>query len=149
MSGRRTAALVLALAALALVLPTVGAPLTGQATDPVSANVTLTTQNSTNADYVTTTDADTFALDFSASNPALAGDGLNPEARTYVADVFRIRYDGDTAATVWITSDAAGVTFLADGTPVDARADAVTLAPDESVAVGVAVDTTATPPESS
>jgi hypothetical protein len=119
-------------------------------TDPVSPNVTLTTQNSTNAEYVTTTDAGTLALDFTDSNPALDAEGLNPEARTYVADAFRIRYDGDTAATVWITSDAAGVTFLAAGAPVDARADAVTLAPDESVAVGVVVDTAdATPPESS
>ena len=149
MPVRRTAALVLALAAVALTLPTVGAPLTGQATDSVSANVTLTTQNSTNADYVTT-DAGALALDFTDSNPALDGDGLNPEARTYVADVFRIRYDGDTAATVWITNDAAGVTFLADGVPVDARADAVALAPEESVSVGVVVDTAdATPPESS
>jgi hypothetical protein len=150
MSRRRTAALILALAAVALTIPTVAAPLTGQATDPVSSNVTLTTQHSTNAEYVTTTDAGALALDFTASNPALAGDGLNPEARTYVADTFRVRYDGDTAATVWITSDAAGITFLADGAPVDAPADAVTLAPDESVSVGVVVDTVdATPPESS
>ena len=149
MSLRRIAALALALATIALALPTVAAPV-GPTADPVTPNVTLTTQNSTNAEYVTTTDAGTLALDFTASNPALAGDGLNPEARTYVADAFRIRYDGDTEATVWITSDAAGVTFLADGAPVDARADAVTLAPEESVSVGVVVDTEdAEPPESS
>ncbi|AXG07289.1 PGF-pre-PGF domain-containing protein [Haloplanus rubicundus] len=150
MSRRRTALVALTLATIALALPTVAAPLTERATDPASANVTLTTENSANADYVTITDTGTLALDFTTSNPALAGDGLNPEARTYVADAFRIHYDGDAAATVWITSDAAGITFLADGAPVDAHADAVTLAPDESVAVGVVVDTEgAEPPESS
>jgi hypothetical protein len=149
MPPRRTSALVvLALATVALALPTVAAPVE-PTTGAVGSGVTVTTENSTNADYVTTTDAGTLALDFTASNPALSADGLNPEARTYVADAFRIRYDGDTAATVWLTSDAAGVTFLADGAPVDTRADAVTLAPDESVAVGVVVDTTAAPPESS
>lgn len=140
----------IAFAALGLVLPTVAAPLTGQATDSVSDNVALTTENSVNAEYVRTTETGDITLDLSPSDPALAADGLNPEARTYVADTFRIRYDGDTEAAVWITSDAAGVTFLADGAPIDARADAVTLAPEESVAVGVVVDTRgATPPESS
>ncbi|WP_181861733.1 CARDB domain-containing protein [Haloplanus salinus] len=140
----------IAFAALGLVLPTVAAPLTGQATDSVSDNVALTTENSANAEYVRTTETGDITLDLSPSDPALAADGLNPEARTYVADAFRIRYDGDTEATVWITNDAASVTFLADGAPIDARADAVTLAPEESVAVGVVVDTRgATPPESS
>lgn len=145
MLPRRVAAATLALAAIALALPTVAAPMTGTLADPVGDGVTLTTENSTNAEYVRSTD-DGVVLDFTASNPALTGDGLNPTARTYVADTVRVRYDGDTAATVWLTSDAEGVTVLAGGAAVDSRANAVTLGPDESVPVGVVVDTTGEAP---
>jgi|GEM_PF-3180059 len=138
MSPRRLISLALALAALALALPTVAAPLT----NALDAGVTVTTENSANAGYVQPTADGNATLDLSASNPALAGDGPNPAARTYVADAFRIRYDGDTAATVWIETDAAGITFLAGTDPVDSRADAVALEPGETVTVGVVVDTT-------
>ena len=81
--------------------------MTGTYADPTTSDVTLTT-NSTNAKYVQPTETGTLAPDFTAFNPALDGDGLNPEARTYIAEGFRIRYGGDTAATVRITSDAEG-----------------------------------------
>lgn len=98
--------------------------MTGTYADPATSDVTLTT-NSTNAKYVQPTETGTLALDFTAFNLALDGDGLNPEARTYTAEGFRIRYDGDTAVTVWITSDAERVTFLARGTPAPATASSL------------------------
>jgi hypothetical protein len=144
MSRPQTTALVLAFAGLALVLPTVAAPPTGQATDPVSPNVTVTTENSANADYVTITEAGTLALDLSSSNPALTADGINPNAVTYVADAFRIRYDGDRYARVWLTTDAEGIEFRARGESLGSRTDAIRLDPDESVVVDTTEDN---PPE--
>lgn len=132
--------------AVALALPTVAAPMTGTLADPVADGVTITTANSTNAEYVRTTETGTLTLDLSASNPALRGSGVNPDAVTYVSDAFRLRYDGDTAATVWLTSDAEGIAFRTGGTSLDSQADAVTLAPDESVPVGFVVDTTGEAP---
>jgi hypothetical protein len=129
MHRRRAVAAALALVAVALALPTVAAPLS-----PTDAGVTVTTANSTNTEYVRTTDD---------GNVTLVVDGLNPEARTYVADVFRVRYDGDTSAAVWISNDADGLTFLVDGEEADAPTDNVTLGPGGSVPVGVVVDTTA------
>jgi hypothetical protein len=146
MPPRRTSTVVLALAAIALAFPTIAAPIDGTTADPVTDGVTLTTANSTNAEYVRTTDGGTVAIDLSASNSALSGAGANPDARTHVADAFRIRYDGDTAATVWLASDVAGIAFRTDGTSLDSSADAVTLGPDESVPVGFVVDTTGEAP---
>ena len=144
MPTRRPAIAIALLAALALALPTVAAPLT----DSVGDGVTLTTENSTNAEYVRATENGELTLALSSSNSALAGEGVNSNAVTYVADAFRVRYDGDRFVRVWLTTDADGISFRARGESVDSRTDAIRLAADESVAVGVVVDTTeATPPE--
>jgi len=142
MVPRRIAIAALVLTAIALSLPTTAAPMAGISADPVADGVTVTTENSTNAEYVRTTETGDVAIDLSSTNPDLRGDGLNPDARTYVADAFRLRYDGDTAATVWLTSEAEGIEFRMNGRPLDASNNTVTLAPDESVPVGFVVDTT-------
>ncbi|GAB6860293.1 hypothetical protein JCM17092_03820 [Haloplanus litoreus] len=118
----------------------------GTTADPVTDGVTITTANSTNAEYVSTTQDGELTLDLSASNPALRGNGVNPGARTSISDAFRLRYDGDTAATVWLTSDAEGITFSVGGVGADSATNTVTLTPDESVPVGFVVDTTGEAP---
>ncbi|MFC7174000.1 PGF-pre-PGF domain-containing protein [Haloplanus litoreus] len=146
MPPRRSSTVVLALAAIALALPTIAAPMDGTTADPVTDGVTITTANSTNAEYVSTTQDGELTLDLSASNPALRGNGVNPGARTSISDAFRLRYDGDTAATVWLTSDAEGITFSVGGVGADSATNTVTLTPDESVPVGFVVDTTGEAP---
>ncbi len=144
MRPRRFLAVLALLVAVALALPTFAAPLG----DPVGDGVSVVTTNSTNAEYVRVTGDGELTLDLATSNPALSGAGVNAEAVTYIDDAFRVRYDGDRFASVWLTTEADGIAFRARGARLGSRADAIRLNPNGSASVGVVVDTTTgTPPE--
>jgi hypothetical protein len=58
-----------------------------------------------------------------------------------IDDVFTVTYTADEYARVWIEYDSENVTFVADGDSIEGEANNVTLAPNETVAVGLAFDT--------
>ena len=137
MTTRRTISLVLTLAlAGTLVFPAAAAPFSGP-TDQVDSDL----QIAPSSDYAALEDGE-LVVDISASNPAIDGAGVNPDARTTFADVFRIRYTGSQYAEVWVTHDSPAISFTVAGQPVDSRANNVSLAPNESVPVTLVVDTT-------
>jgi len=59
--------------------------------------------------------------------------------------IFTITYTGDEYAHVWIDHEGENVTFLAGDESVEGEANNVTLAPNETVAVGLDIDTHGTP----
>ncbi|MFC7069035.1 PGF-pre-PGF domain-containing protein [Halobaculum lipolyticum] len=141
---RLAAALALLALSGALVFPSAAAPFALTQSDRIAQDVALVPGSGPNGDYAYLDEDDELVVDLTASNPNLAGDveGVNPDGVTTLADVFRVRYNGSRYAHVWITDESDAVTFTVDGQPIDSESSNVTLGPNESVAVGVVVDTT-------
>ena len=97
-----------------------------------------------NGAYAYLNDDDEIVVDVSASNPKLPADfeGINPGSLASADGVFTITYTADGYARVWIEHPEANVTFVADGQSIEGRSNNVTLAPNETVAVGLEVDAT-------
>ncbi|MUV60635.1 DUF1102 domain-containing protein [Halobacterium sp. CBA1126] len=133
---RRSLAIGTALAlAGALAFPSGAAPLFSGPTDDIGEDVEL----APSSDYADLEDGE-LVVDLSAANPE--AEGVNDDAVTGIADVFRVRYNGSQYAHVWLTHESEAVTFYAGGEPIESEATNVTLAPNESIAVGLRVDTT-------
>jgi len=79
----------------------------------------------------------------SASNPNIRDpsfDGVNVGTTGTIDDVFTITYTGDERARVWIGYPDESVTFVADGDSIEGDENNVTLGPNQTVAVGLAID---------
>ncbi|MCD2203020.1 DUF1102 domain-containing protein [Halobacterium sp. KA-6] len=133
---KRHLALAAALAlAGTLVFPSVAAPLFSGPTDSIGEDVEL----APSSDYAHLDNGE-LVVDLSAANPD--AEGVNDDAVTSIDDVFRVRYNGSQYAHVWLTHESDAVTFYANGERVQSEAANVTLAPNETTAVGMRVDTT-------
>jgi hypothetical protein len=86
---------------------------------------------------------DEIVVDVSATNPNLSPDfeGVNAGALASADGVFTITYTADEYAHVWIDHEGESVTFLANGESIEGETNNVTLAPNESVAIGLSIDT--------
>lgn len=136
----------LALAALALagalVLPSAASLVTGG--DEIGGDVVLAPHEGPNGDYALLNEDDELEILLSAANPKVEGEGVPDDALTPVARVFTITYTGDEWARVYVTDESDDVTFYRGDDPADSiedRANNVTLGPNETVAVGLLVDT--------
>ncbi|WP_435116052.1 PGF-pre-PGF domain-containing protein [Halolamina sp. C58] len=137
--NRRTLTLVVAfVVAGTLAFPSAAAPLFAGPTDQIGSDVVL----APSSDYAYLDGDDELVVDLSASNPAIDGEGVNADGRTTIGDVFRVRYNGSRYADVWLTHGSDAVTFTVDGQPIQSPENNVTLAPNESAAVSLTVDTT-------
>lgn len=128
----------------ALVFPSAAAPFGLGQSDAITQDVSLAPTTAPNGDYAYLDENDELVVDLSPSNPNLTSDaeGVNPDSVTTISNVFRVHYNGSRYAHVWITDESDAVTFVVDGDPIQSEATNVTLGPNESVAVGVVVDTT-------
>lgn len=139
MTDRRTIALALTLVvAGSFAFPSAAASLFAGPTDQIGDDVEL----APSSDYAYLDADDELVVDLSPTNPDLDAEGVNAGGRTTIQDVFRIRYNGSQYAHVWLTHGSDAVTFAVDGQPIQSEANNVTLAPNESVAVSLTVDTT-------
>ena len=141
---RRIAAL-LAILTLsgALLFPSAAAPFSLDQSDAITQDVALAPADSANGDYAYLDENDELVVDLSDSNPNLAddADGINADGVTHVDGVFTVRYNGSRYAHVWLTHESDDVVFYADGHPIQSEANNVTLGPNQSLAVGIRVDT--------
>jgi len=139
---KRTGVLLALVAASALLVPSGAAQfLPLSPADQIGGQVELQPAPGPAGNYSYLEDGQ-LVVDLSASNPNLEGEGVNPEAVTGVGGVFRIHYNGTRYAEVWLTHEADGIEFTAEGHSIQSRGNNVTLGPNETVAVGVTVDTT-------
>lgn len=142
---RRTAILaLLLLAAASLALATGAAMVDGSADAVADGRIAIQPADGPNGDYAYLNDDGEIVVDVSATNPNLPAEfeGVNPDSTGTIDDVFTITYTADEYAHVWIEHDGGdAVTFTVDGEPVESEADNVTLAPNETVAIGLAFDT--------
>lgn len=147
---RRLAAALAALAlAGALVFPSAAAPFALSQSDAITQDVALSPADSPNGDYAYLDGDDELVVDLTAANPNRDPDaeGINDDGVTRISNVFEIRYDGSRHAHVWITHESEHVTLVARGDPIQSESNNVTLGPNESVAVGLVVDTTGETPD--
>lgn len=127
---RTTWLTVLALGSLLLAVPTAAVGL-GASDTTAESDATEGVVLTAASQYATVEDGE-LTLDF---------DRLNVDARTDVDAVFEVTTADDSR--VWVDHDVRGVTFYTDGdreTAIDA-ADPVSLSSDESVTIGVSIDT--------
>jgi len=133
----------------ALLFPSMAAPLTGYGDQIARTDIVLEPYGGPNGAYAVMYDQDgdgdeELGLDFSASNSAVDGDGVNAGSLTPVHRVFVIENTGDEPATVYLTDDNDEITFYRDddsSTSLEGRENAVPLGSEQTVAVGVLIDT--------
>lgn len=136
---RRLLVAALGVAVLALVVPTGALPMTEA--DTVGGEVVV--RPGADSPYAHLGDDGEVVIDITAENPRVDAGGVNGDGRTYLSGVLQVRNAGEGRAQVWITHPSSGVTFTARSRHIGAAPAAVILAPNESVGVGLIVDTTA------
>jgi hypothetical protein len=109
--------------------------------DSVAEEVTLQPSPGPNGAYAYLNGGE-LVVDLTAANSNVSGEGISPNGVTVVEDVFRIHYSGDRFARIWITDDSEAITLRANGSPIQSSTNATRVDPNETVAVGLRVDTT-------
>ncbi|WP_257298017.1 CARDB domain-containing protein [Haloarchaeobius sp. FL176] len=110
--------------------------------DDIGESIVLEPHPGPNGQYAYYDEDDELAIELTASNPDVEGDGPNDDAVTAIPEVFTITNEGDSTARVWIESGHPLATFTARDGSIEGADRAVHLAPNESVAVGLRVVTT-------
>ncbi|GAA0536474.1 DUF1102 domain-containing protein [Halorubrum ejinorense] len=141
---RRTLTLTLLLvAAGSLAFATGAAVIDGPADTVADGDLAIERADGPSGRYAYFDSDDEIAIDVSASNPNVRDpsfEGVNIGTTGRIDDVFEITYTADQYARVWIDHPDENVTFVADGTSIEGRSSNVTLAPNETVAVGLRID---------
>ncbi|WP_424014378.1 CARDB domain-containing protein [Halorubrum xinjiangense] len=142
---RRTLTLALLLvAAGSLAFATGAAVVDGPADTVADGDLAIQPADGPNGKYAYLNDDDEIAIDVSASNPNIKDpsfEGVNVGTTGTIDDVFTVTYTADEYAHVWIDYASENVTFVADGDSIEGEANNVTLAPNETVTVGLELDT--------
>ncbi|TKX35930.1 DUF1102 domain-containing protein [Halorubrum sp. CGM5_25_10-8B] len=141
---RRTLTLALLLvAAGSLAFATGAVVIDGDADTVADGDLAIQPADGPNGRYAYLNDANEIAIDVSASNPNIRDpsfDGVNVDTTGRIDNVFTITYTADQYAHVWIGDGSENVTFVAGGDSIEGEANNVTLAPNETVSVGLAFD---------
>ena len=130
-----SALLVVGLAAALLLVASTGAVVLDEPADRIDDDVALQPGDNPYA-YLDEND------ELTEENDRIDAEGVNPDTFSAQRALFYIMYDGDGHAEAWIDHDAAAVTFVVDGEPVESPEKATRLtSEDDVVPVGVEVDT--------
>ena len=106
-------------------------------------DIHLSPADGPNGGYALVDERGELELLLSDANPAVDG-GVADDARTPLDRVFTVTYRGDRYADVWFSVDAESVGFYLAEDPsrrLGTEAESVRIGPDETVAVGLLVDT--------
>ena len=141
---RTTMLFFLLVAAGSLAFATGAAVVDGPADTVADGDLAIQPADGPNGQYAYLNDDDEIAIDVSASNPNIEDpsfEGVNVGTTGRIDDVFEITYTGEQFARVWVGHPNESVTFVADGDSIESEANNVTLATNETVAVGLVLDT--------
>jgi hypothetical protein len=97
-----------------------------------------------NGKYVVINEAGEIELVLSSENPYLDGDGIAEDTVAPIDRVFTVTNNGTETTRIWISDDAEDVRFYRGGDPsnsLEGATNEIELVPDETVAVGLLVDT--------
>ena len=144
---KRTLLGLVAVAALGATLVSTGAFVDTVEIKNTEDKIEMEPSGGPNAVYAEDSDGE-IELDLSASNQALAGEGINEETLTEIPNIFTVNYSTDVddpPADVWFTTDAGeGVEFVVGTdsvTSINGSDNKRTLQPGEEIHIGVIVDT--------
>ena len=143
-TARRTLTLALFLVAAGSLAFATGAAVVDGPADFPDDDLAVQPADGPNGRYAYLNDDDEIATDVSASNPNIQDpsfEGVNVGATGTIDEVFTITYTGEQFARVWIAYPNESVTFVADGESIEGNESSVTLAPNETVTIGLALDT--------
>ncbi|WP_435072868.1 CARDB domain-containing protein [Halorubrum sp. HHNYT27] len=143
-NAHRPLVFALLLVAAGSLLFATGAAVVDGPADIVDEDLAIQPTDGPNGKYAYLNDDDEIAIDVSASNPNIKDpsfEGVNVGSTGTIDGVFTITYTGERYAHVWIGYPNESVTFVADGESIESEANNVTLASNESVTVGLALDT--------
>lgn len=112
--------------------------------DYVHEQIVLSPADGPNGVYAVQSGGGEVELLLTNANPAIDGSGVPDEALTPLDRVLTVAYTGKTHAYVWFSDDANSITFFRGENveeTVEGRANGITLAPNQTVAIGILVDT--------
>ncbi|TKX50360.1 DUF1102 domain-containing protein [Halorubrum sp. ASP121] len=144
-TARRTLTLILLLVAAGSLIFTTGAAVVDGPADTIAdGDLAVQPADGPNGQYAYLNDDDEITVDVSASNPNIQDpsfESVNAGATGTIDEVFTITYMGEQFTRVWIAHPNESVTFVADGESIEGNESSVTLAPNETVTVGLAFNT--------
>lgn len=145
---RQTVLALVALGAVGMLLfPSAASPFTAaDSIDTVSdrSDIVAVPSDGPNGVYASLENGD-IRLDLTEANPDVSGKGVNGNAVFSFDDVFEVVNYGDSEARVWIETDVTTLQFYRgenSGDSIKDQSTAVTLDANESVDIGVRVNTT-------
>ncbi|MBX0295309.1 hypothetical protein [Haloarcula nitratireducens] len=136
--------LVATVTSAAILVPTGAIPFAESGPDQISEDIEMAPADTPNGGYAVLNENDEIELLLTDANPYIDGAGVDADAVTPIDCVFTMTYTGDSSAEVWLTDDAEDVRFYRDTDPEDSlerSENSVVLRPNESVSVGLLVDT--------
>ncbi|WP_435095798.1 CARDB domain-containing protein [Halorubrum sp. N11] len=143
-TARRTLILALVfVAAGSLIFTTGAAVIDGPADTFAEDRLAIQPADGPNGQYAYLNDDDEIAIAVSASNPNIRDpsfEGVNVGTTGRIDDVFTITYTAERYAHVWIEYESENVTFVVDGDSIEGEANNVTLGPNQTVTVGLELD---------
>lgn len=142
MNKRIILALLTVCTAVALAVATGAAPTSGN--DRVHEQVILAPTDGPNGGYALSNSDGEIELLLTNANPNVPGAGVSEDTLTPLSRVFTVTYTGDTHARIWLADDADSVTFFRGDNienTVEGRPNAIMIAPNQTVFIGILVDT--------
>lgn len=130
---------------LGLVVATGAATFSSSGTDEIpKADLALEPSDGPNGKFALLNEDEEIELVLTEANPNTEHGGVHEDTLTTLDDVFTINYTGEGHADVWITDSIDDVRFYHGETSenrIDRQNRSVVLGPNESVAIGLRVDT--------
>jgi len=135
----------------ALLLPTVASPFASSSGVDRVTPIEMAPSESPNGVYAQIGDDGNISLVIDEHTQAAAqsegGDGVNSDGVTHIDNIFTIAYNGseDIKWDVWLELDGTDAQFYRGSDPtrsLEGQANSVVLGPDETLSVGLRIDTT-------
>ena len=133
----------LATVAIIIIIPLitgVGASIFSGETDTITQNVSLEPADGPNGEYANLNENDELVIDITESESG--GEGVPIGDVTTINNVFVAGYNGSQYAEIWITEDSPAVKFVSGGQQIQSQSNAIRVGPNETVSVGIQIDTT-------
>lgn len=133
----------LAIVAIIIIIPLitgVGASIFSGETDTITQNVSLEPADGPNGEYANLNENDELVIDITESESG--GEGVPIGDVTTINNVFVAGYNGSQYAEIWITEDSPAVKFVSGGQQIQSQSNAVRVGSNETVSVGMQIDTT-------
>ena len=105
------------------------------------ANDRVAIQPAADTPYASLDENDELVVDLTAASFEGDAEGLNVNSITTFDGLFTITYTADEFAEVWLETESDLLTFTANGESIEGKTNNVTLGPNDTVSVGIAVDT--------